>query len=140
MKPFNYVLSAVIATEIYCCSTSCIIDHPIMLNICGTVWETKEDSLGYMAIAFECYEEGRFMILTNSQGDVYTGLWSEGTNGGCTYSLDLVTRATTTKEEMMMIKGEITTWSRKADIMTITYITRSHPTTLQKTDFIRLKE
>ena len=140
MKAHNYVMSAFIIAEIYCCSTSCIIDHPIMLNICGTVWETKEDSLGYMNIAFECYEEGRFMILTNSPGDIYTGRWSEGFNGGCTYSLDLVTRATTTKEEMLLISGEITAWSKKADIMCITYITRSNPTTLQKTDFIRIKE
>jgi hypothetical protein len=111
-----------------------------MLNICGTVWETKEDSLGYMNIAFECYEEGRFMILTNSQGAIYTGRWSEGFNGGCTYSLDLVTRALTTKEEMLLISGEITAWSKKVDIMCITYITRTNPTTLRKTDFIRIKE
>ncbi len=140
MKAHNYVMSAVLIAEIYCCSTSCIIDKPIMLNICGTVWETKEDSLGYMAIDFQCYEEGRFMILTNSQGDIYTGIWSEGTNSGCTYSLDLVTRSTTTKEEMILISGEITTWSRKADIMRVTYTTRSSPHTLQKTDFIRIKE
>ena len=140
MKTHGYVISAMLIAEIYCCTTSCIIDHPIMLNICDTVWETKEDSLGYMVIDFQCYEEGRFMSLTNSQGEIYTGLWSEGTNGGCTYSLDLVTRSITTKEEMMLISGEITTWSRKADIMTITYITRSHPTTLQKTPFVRIKE
>ena len=140
MKHFIDIMRAAIISEIFCCSTACIIDRPIMLNLCGTVWETKEDTLGHMTIAFECYEEGRFLILTNSQGDTYTGFWNEAINTGCTYSLDLVTRLTTTKEEIMLISGEITTWSRKTDIMTITYITHSNPTTLQKTAFIRIKE
>ena len=118
-------------------ATSCILEYPTIINICDTEWKSENSELGDVGLSFKCYDNGKYVFLTHLDGSREMGYWEDRTIDSCCYNIHLITRNSSTNEEIQIITGEIA--SDATTTMTITWHNTSTPTILHTSAFIRLK-
>ena len=118
------------------CTTSCILEFPTLIDICDTEWQSDDSELGNIELSFKCYDNGKYVFLTQTDGTSQMGYWEDSNYAPCAYNLHLTGRIHTTNQEIQFLTAEITNCNESNHTMTVSWIYTTTPTTLHSSAFI----